>query len=188
MTRKTRGIPPRRSARHRGGRRARAPRAARCASCREPDNFDLPVPVAAAASGASAAFPGAPLFWSALGGLVALGTGLATTALIEDLYARATWLGTLGAALAALAGLSLLVICVREIVGLFRLASIEKLRARAEPAHRAGRPRCGARDRARTDRDAVRDAAARAQPRRTAKLISPKSSTAATCCTSPSAP
>jgi putative membrane protein len=63
-----------------------------------------------------------------------LGAGLATTALIEDLYARATWLGTLGAALAALAGLSLLVICVREVVALLRLASIEKLRARAETA------------------------------------------------------
>jgi len=37
-------------------------------------------------------------------------------------------------ALAALAGLSLLVICIREIVALTRLASIEKLRARAEMA------------------------------------------------------
>jgi putative membrane protein len=65
---------------------------------------------------------------------VALGTGLATTALIEELYARATWLGTFGAALAALAGLALIVICIREVAGLFRLASIEKLRARAELA------------------------------------------------------
>ena len=40
----------------------------------------------------------------------------------------------MGAVLAALAGLSLLVICIREIVALFRLASIEKLRARAERA------------------------------------------------------
>src|SRR5206468_1759800 len=76
----------------------------------------------------------ATVFWSALGGLVALGAGLAITALIEDLYARATWLGTFGAALAALAVLSLLVICIREAIGLSRLASIEKLRARAELA------------------------------------------------------
>jgi putative membrane protein len=65
---------------------------------------------------------------------VLLGGGLATVALIEDLYARATWLGTLGATLAALASLSLLIICIKEIAGLFRLASIEKLRARAEAA------------------------------------------------------
>jgi putative membrane protein len=99
----------------------------------QPENFDLPVPVAPPLS-AKRRFPWGTLFWSALGGLTVLGAGLATTALIEDLYARATWLGTLGAALAALASLSLLVICVREIFGLLRLASIEKLRARAELA------------------------------------------------------
>ena len=99
----------------------------------QPENFDLPVPVAPPLA-ARRRFPWGTLFWSALGGLTVLGAGLATTALIEDLYARATWLGTLGAALAALAGLSLLVLCVREIVGLLRLASIEKLRARAELA------------------------------------------------------
>src|SRR5205085_12406878 len=79
-------------------------------------------------------FPWGTVFWSAVGGLVMLGAGLATTALIEDLYARATWLGTLGAALAALASLSLLVICIREVAALFGLASIEKLRARADLA------------------------------------------------------
>lgn len=99
----------------------------------QPENFDLPVLVAPPLP-AKRRFPWGTLFWSALGGLTLLGAGLATTALIEDLYARATWLGTLGAALAALASLSLLVICVREIVGLLRLASIEKLRARAELA------------------------------------------------------
>jgi putative membrane protein len=99
----------------------------------QPENFDLPVPVAPPLP-AKRRFPWGTLFWSALGGLTVLGAGLATTALIEDLYARATWLGTLGAALAALASLSLLVICVREIFGLLRLASIEKLRARAELA------------------------------------------------------
>jgi putative membrane protein len=97
----------------------------------QPEDFDLPVPVAPPLP-AKRRFPWGSVFWSALGGLVVLGAGLATTALIEDLYARATWLGTLGAALAALAGLSLLVICIKEIAGLFRLASIEKLRARAE--------------------------------------------------------
>ncbi len=99
----------------------------------EPENFDLPVPVAPPLS-VRRRFPWSTVFWSALGGLLALGAGLAMTALIEDLYARATWLGTLGAALAALATLSLLVICIKEIAGLLRLASIEKLRARAEAA------------------------------------------------------
>jgi putative membrane protein len=99
----------------------------------EPENFDLPVPVAPPLP-ARRRFRWGTVFWSALGGLVMLGAGLATTALIEDLYARATWLGTLGAALAALAGLSLLVICIKEIAGFLRLASIEKLRARAEAA------------------------------------------------------
>lgn len=97
----------------------------------EPEAFDLPVPVAPAPPVRKRLSWGT-VFWSALGGLLALGTGLATTALIEELYARAEWLGTLGLALAALALLALLVVCGREIFGLLRLASIEKLRARAE--------------------------------------------------------
>jgi putative membrane protein len=99
----------------------------------QPENFDLPATVPPAAP-AKRRFPWGAIFWFALGGLLALGAGLATTALIEDLYARATWLGTFGAALAVLAVLSLLVICIRELVGLSRLASIEKLRARADLA------------------------------------------------------
>jgi len=99
----------------------------------QPENFDLPVPVGAPVA-ARGRFPWGTVFWAALGGLVTLGTGLATTALIEQLYARATWLGTVAAVLAALAGLALGVMCLREIAGLFRLASIEKLRARAELA------------------------------------------------------
>ncbi|MDQ8730105.1 TIGR01620 family protein [Bradyrhizobium sp. LHD-71] len=71
------------------------------------------------------------LFWSALGGLVALGAGLAVTRLIEDLFARAEGLGWIGAALAALAGVALLVIVGRELFALLRLAAIEKLHARA---------------------------------------------------------
>jgi len=100
----------------------------------EPENFDLPMPPMPPMPTPRRRFPWGTVFWSALGGLVTLGAGLATTALIEDLYARATWLGTLGAVLAGLAGIALLVICAKEIAGLLRLASIEKLRARAEAA------------------------------------------------------
>jgi putative membrane protein len=74
------------------------------------------------------------LFWSAVGGLVSLGAGLAVTRLIEDLFARAEWLGWLAAALAAAAALALVVIVAREAIGLARLATVENLRARAAQA------------------------------------------------------
>ena len=57
--------------------------------------------------------------------------GLAVTNLVEDLYARAPWLGAIGLALAILAGLALLVVMLREIIGLARLATVESLRQRA---------------------------------------------------------
>ena len=99
----------------------------------EPEAFDLPVPVAAPLP-ARRRFSWGTVFWSALGGLVTLGIGLATTRLIEDLYARAAWLGTLGLALAGIGLLALLIVCGKEIFALLRLASIEKLRSRAEAA------------------------------------------------------
>ena len=75
--------------------------------------------------------PWGALFWSALFGLVLMGLGLAIANLIEDLYARASWLGAIGFALALLAGLALLVVMLREIIGLARLATVESLRHRA---------------------------------------------------------
>lgn len=74
------------------------------------------------------------LFWSALGGLVTLGAGLAVTRLIEDLYARAPWLGTFGLALAVLAAIAILALTIRELAGLARLRTVEHIRARAEEA------------------------------------------------------
>jgi putative membrane protein len=71
------------------------------------------------------------IFWSALSGLVLLALGLAVTSLIEELYARAPWLGGLGLALAVLAAVALLVVTLREIIGLGRLATVEALRHRA---------------------------------------------------------
>jgi len=76
-------------------------------------------------------FPWGKLFWSATGGLVALGIGLAVTQLIEDLFGRNAELGILGATLAAVAAFALLVIASREAAALWRLAAIDKLRDRA---------------------------------------------------------
>jgi putative membrane protein len=75
--------------------------------------------------------PWGALFWSALSGLLLLATGIAVTNLIEDLYARAEWLGSLGLGLAAIGLIALLVILIRELFGLARLATIARLRARA---------------------------------------------------------
>jgi putative membrane protein len=75
--------------------------------------------------------PWASMFWSALSGLVVLGLGLAVSKLIEDLFARAPWLGAIGLALAVIAGLALLVLILREVIGLARLATVEALRRRA---------------------------------------------------------
>jgi putative membrane protein len=89
-------------------------------------------------------FPWAKVFWSATGGLLALGTGLAITQLIEDLFTRNAELGFLGAALAGVAALALLVVASREAAALWRLAAIDKLRERAletltSDDHAAGR-------------------------------------------------
>jgi putative membrane protein len=96
----------------------------------EEDVFAAPVPVEVA-SPLRKGFGWATLFFSALGGLVSLALGLAVTHLIEDLFARSQGLGWIGAALAALAGLAFVVVVGRELVGLLRLARIEKLHARA---------------------------------------------------------
>lgn len=74
------------------------------------------------------------LFWSSLGGLIALGVGLGVTHLIEDLFARNEWLGWLGLGLAAVFGFVLLVLMTREALALRRLGRIDGLRARAEEA------------------------------------------------------
>jgi len=75
--------------------------------------------------------PWRKIFFGAAGGLVSLGIGLAVTRLIEDLFARFELLGWVGLALAGLGLLALLTIIGRELAGLSRLATIEKLRERA---------------------------------------------------------
>jgi putative membrane protein len=71
------------------------------------------------------------LFWAAVAGLVLLGLGLGVVNLIEDLFARSESLGVLGIALTAAAVLALGVVTLRELTALVRLATIERLHARA---------------------------------------------------------
>ncbi len=74
------------------------------------------------------------LFLGAFGILVSLAVGLWTDNLIRTLFERADWLGWFALGVAALAALALVVMLIREAVGLARLASVEKLRGQAEDA------------------------------------------------------
>jgi len=78
--------------------------------------------------------PWGRLLLAAAGGLVSLALGLSISRLVEDLFARAAWLGWLGAALAALAVVAILAVALRESLGLMRLARIEGLHERAVAA------------------------------------------------------
>jgi putative membrane protein len=79
----------------------------------------------------------ATVFWSATGGLLALALGLAAVGLIEDLFARAAWLGWLGSGLAGVALGALGAIAVRETVGFARLRTVEHLQSSAAAAIQA---------------------------------------------------
>lgn len=74
------------------------------------------------------------LFWTALGGLVSLGSGLAISRLVEDLFARAEWLGYVGLSFAALLAVALAAILTREAMGLARLSSLDTLRLQSAEA------------------------------------------------------
>jgi putative membrane protein len=96
----------------------------------EPDAVQLPVPIEAPAV-PRRAFGWGTVFWSGVAGLVVLGLGLGVTHLIEDLFARSESLGVLGVAFTIAAAFALGVITLRELLALARLATIEKLHARA---------------------------------------------------------
>lgn len=74
------------------------------------------------------------IFLAAAGVLISLGVGLWTDRLIRDLFTRADWLGWLAVGAAGIAVFALLVILVRELLAVFRLASVERLRNRATDA------------------------------------------------------
>src|SRR5947199_1179750 len=100
----------------------------------EADPALLPVPVEEPIVPLRRGFRWGALFWTALGGLVVLGTGLGIVNLVEDLFARSEGFGFLGLGFAILATLALLVIVAREAFSLARLAAIEKLHRRAVEA------------------------------------------------------
>jgi putative membrane protein len=90
----------------------------------------LPVPVEAPAV-PRRAFGWGTMFWTGVAGMVLLTLGLGVVNLIEDLFARSESLGVLGLAFTAAAALALGVVTMRELRALVRLATIEKLHARA---------------------------------------------------------
>jgi putative membrane protein len=100
----------------------------------ETDPALLPVPVEGPVVPLRRGFRWGALFWTALGGLVLLGTGLGVVNLVEDLFARSEGFGFLGLGFAILAALALIVIVAREAFSLARLAAIEKLHRRAADA------------------------------------------------------
>jgi putative membrane protein len=97
----------------------------------EADSALLPVPIEAPTVPVRRGFRWGAVFWTGIGGLVLLGSGLGVTQLIEDLFARSESLGILGSAFACAASLALTVVVVREALGLARLAAIEKMHRRA---------------------------------------------------------
>ena len=100
------------------------------------DQAALPATIAQEPVGTGKRFSWGGLFLAAAGALVSLGAGLAATQFIEDLFARAPWLGWVASALAGLALLALVAIVLRELAGLIRLARISRLHEESGRAHR----------------------------------------------------
>jgi len=73
-------------------------------------------------------FGWAGLLSAALGGLIILAVALSLDRLITDLFDRAGWLGWVGLALTAVAGLSLTVLALREIAGVASVRRIDAIR------------------------------------------------------------
>ena len=96
----------------------------------EADPAQLPVPIETRLP-ERRGFRWGAVFWGGVAGLVLLGLGLGVTQLIDDLFARSESLGVLGLAFAIAAALGLGVVTAREVFALMRLATIEKLHARA---------------------------------------------------------
>ena len=74
------------------------------------------------------------LFWIALTGLISLAVGLWIDQLIRDLFARTDWLGWTAVGLAGLLVFAALVLAMRELWSIRRMAKIDAMRARAAEA------------------------------------------------------
>ncbi len=99
------------------------------------------------------------ILMGALGILASMAVGMWTDRLIRDMFDRADWLGWIALGTAATALVAFGVIVLREIWAMIRLASVEKLRRRAEEALALGDSRAA---RATVD-DIVRFVAAKPQ-------------------------
>lgn len=101
----------------------------------EPD--DTPEPLVAAGpepARVERAMRWGSILVSAVFGLVALWAGLATTRMLEELFARSPVFGWIGTGLMALAGFAALMFVLREIVGLMRLSRLGTVREDAARA------------------------------------------------------
>ncbi|MEO6012967.1 MAG: TIGR01620 family protein [Devosia sp.] len=71
------------------------------------------------------------LLWTTAGLLISLGLGLAADNLIRSLFDTSTWLGWVGATVLGLFVLALVAIVLREIIAMWRLRSLDHLKAKA---------------------------------------------------------
>jgi putative membrane protein len=78
--------------------------------------------------------PWGAVLWSAVGGLLILGLGLAVEGLVRGLYEAAPWLGGLALVLALTALVAFLAIVAREVLGILSERRIETLREAAVDA------------------------------------------------------
>ena len=97
----------------------------------DPDPAMLPVAVEPASLRPRRGLRWGTVFWVALAGLALLGAGLGAVDFVESLFARSESLGLVGLTFAIAAALALLMVTVREILGLTRLAAIETMHQRA---------------------------------------------------------
>lgn len=77
---------------------------------------------------------------TAFGLLLSLAVGIWIDDLVRALFDRSTWLGYVSLGVVALLGLALVGIVAREIAGLYRLQSVQSLKADGEAASRERRP------------------------------------------------
>lgn len=85
-------------------------------------------------------FPFKSIAFSALGILVSLAFGLWADSLIRDLFTRSDWLGYLAVTALIVALLAVLVVVMREVLGILRLGAVQSIKADAEAAILERRP------------------------------------------------